>query len=67
MRFRAPDAAKAMRKHNAGEGLSSPGCCIAAFVSIPIINLATPIFAMALMVHVHKRLGRSMQIAPSRI
>jgi CysZ protein len=66
MRFRTPDAAKAMRKHNAGEVFVA-GLCIAAFVSIPIINLATPIFAMALMVHVHKRLGRSMQIAPSRI
>jgi uncharacterized protein involved in cysteine biosynthesis len=31
---------------------------IAAFVSIPIVNLATPLFAMSLMVHVHKRLGR---------
>ena len=30
---------------------------IAAFVSIPILNLATPIFAMAFMVHVHKRLS----------
>ena len=30
---------------------------IAAFVSIPIVNLATPLFAMALMVHVHKRMS----------
>jgi uncharacterized protein involved in cysteine biosynthesis len=30
---------------------------IAAFVSIPIMNLATPIFAMAFMVHVHKKLS----------
>ena len=28
---------------------------IAAFVSIPIVNLATPLFAMAFMVHVHQR------------
>jgi uncharacterized protein involved in cysteine biosynthesis len=28
---------------------------IAAFVSIPIVNLATPLFAMAFMVHVYKR------------
>ena len=35
------------------------GVFIAAFVSIPILNLATPLFAMAFMVHVHKRsLGR---------
>jgi uncharacterized protein involved in cysteine biosynthesis len=30
---------------------------IAAFVSIPIVNLATPVFAMAFMVHVHKKLA----------
>ena len=32
------------------------GLFIAAFVSIPIVNLATPLFAMAFMVHLHKRL-----------
>ncbi|HZD28821.1 MAG TPA: sulfate transporter family protein [Xanthobacteraceae bacterium] len=32
------------------------GTLIAAFVSIPIVNLATPLFAMALMVHVHQRI-----------
>jgi uncharacterized protein involved in cysteine biosynthesis len=31
---------------------------IAAFVSIPILNLATPLFGVALMVHMHKRLTR---------
>ena len=32
------------------------GLVIAAFVSIPIVNLATPLFGMAFMVHMHKRL-----------
>ena len=32
------------------------GTLIAVFVSIPIVNLATPLFAMALMVHVHHRI-----------
>jgi CysZ protein len=36
------------------------GLFIAAFVSIPIVSLATPLFAMALMVHVYK------MCAPSR-
>jgi CysZ protein len=59
MRFRPPDEAKAFRKHHAGTVFVA-GLLIAAFVSIPIVNLATPIFAMSLMVHVHKRLaGRS--------
>ena len=39
------------------------GSMIAAFVSIPIINLATPLFAMPLMVHVHKRLASRKAIA----
>jgi len=33
------------------------GLIIAAFVSIPIVNLATPLFGMAFMVHMHKRLS----------
>jgi CysZ protein len=56
MRFRPPAAAKAMRKRHAG-AVYIGGLLIAVFVSIPIVNLATPLFAMALMVHVHKRLG----------
>jgi CysZ protein len=36
-------------------------------VSIPIANLATPLFGMAFMVHMHKRLsGRPELIAPAR-
>ena len=30
---------------------------IAAFVSIPIVNFATPLFGTAFMVHMHKRLA----------
>jgi CysZ protein len=58
MRFRSPHEAKAMRKTNAIY-LFLAGMFIAAFVSIPIINLATPIFGMAFMVHVHKKLSGS--------
>ncbi len=41
---------------------------IAVFVSIPILNLATPIFAMAFMVHIHKKMagGRVELIEPVR-
>jgi CysZ protein len=55
MRFRPPIEAKAMRKSNAAYVFLS-GMLIAVFVSIPVINLATPIFAMAYMVHIHKRM-----------
>ena len=36
---------------------------------IPIVNLATPLFAMAMMVHMHKRLsgGPSMIEAEARL
>jgi uncharacterized protein involved in cysteine biosynthesis len=58
MRYRPPEAAKRMRKANHGTVFIA-GMFIAAFVSIPIVNLATPLFGTALMVHVHKRLSRS--------
>jgi CysZ protein len=58
MRFRAPHDAKALRKRNAPY-IFLAGMVIAVFVSIPLVNLATPIFAMAYMVHVHKRMTGS--------
>jgi len=56
MRFRSPAEAKAMRRQNAAI-IFAAGLVIAAFVSIPIVNLATPLFGMAFMVHMHKRLS----------
>ncbi len=56
MRFRAPDEAKAMRRAHR-TSVFMAGTLIALFVMIPIVNLATPLFAMALMVHMHKRLS----------
>jgi uncharacterized protein involved in cysteine biosynthesis len=64
MRFRAPPEAKRMRKRYAMT-VYIGGLFIAAFVSIPIVNLATPLFAMALMVHMHKRLTGRGQVALS--
>jgi uncharacterized protein involved in cysteine biosynthesis len=56
MRFRPAAEAKALRRRNKGT-IFTAGLFIAAFVSIPIVNLATPLFAMAFMVHMHKRLS----------
>ena len=56
MRFRTPSEAKAMRRQNAAT-IFTAGLVIAAFVSIPVVNLATPLFGMAFMVHLHKRLS----------
>lgn len=67
MRFRTPEEAKIMRKQNSATVFAA-GLFIAAFVSIPIVNLATPLFGMAFMVHMHKRLSgpRPELIEPAR-
>lgn len=67
MRFHPPTEARAMRKRHQGTVFLA-GILIAAFVSIPIVNLATPLFATALMVHIHKRLTESRRelIEPAR-
>ena len=55
MRFRPPAQAKQLRRQHQGTVFIA-GLFIAAFVSIPILNLATPLFGMAFMVHMHKRM-----------
>jgi uncharacterized protein involved in cysteine biosynthesis len=57
MRYRSPAEAKALRQANQSTVFTA-GLFIAMFVSIPIVNLATPLFGMAMMVHVHKQLSR---------
>jgi CysZ protein len=64
MRFHPPQEAKELRKRNAMMVFLA-GLVIAVFVSIPIVNFATPVFAMAFMVHVHKRLAAPRAI-PAR-
>lgn len=67
LRFRPVNEAKAMRRAYAGQVFVA-GLIIAAFVAIPIVNFATPVFAMALMVHLHKQLSgpRPELIEPAR-
>ena len=67
MRFRPPAEAKALRKSHASYVFLA-GMVIAVFVSIPVVNLATPIFAMAFMVHMHKKISgrRAELIEPPR-
>jgi uncharacterized protein involved in cysteine biosynthesis len=67
MRFHSAAEAKAMRRRHRATVFAA-GLLIALFVSIPIVNLATPLFGMALMVHMHKRLSTTapIAIAPSR-
>ena len=55
MRFHSVEEAKALRKANQTT-IFTAGLFIAAFVSVPIVNLATPLFGMAFMVHMYKRI-----------
>jgi CysZ protein len=61
MRFYSPAEAKRLRKAHQGT-VWIAGLFIAGFVSIPVLSLATPLFAMALMVHVHKRIAATRPI-----
>jgi uncharacterized protein involved in cysteine biosynthesis len=68
MRFHPMAEAKMLRRMHGGRVFVA-GLFIAGFVSIPIVNLATPLFGTAFMVHMHKRLtgrGRPELIEPTR-
>ena len=56
LRFRAKPDVKALRRANGGRVFLA-GLMIAGFVAIPVLNLLTPLFATALMVHLHKHLS----------
>ncbi len=53
MRFRPEEEAKALRRKHAGTVFLA-GLVIAAFLAVPLLNLLTPLFAAAMMVHLHK-------------
>ena len=55
MRFMGPAAARALRREK-GLTVFLAGLVVAGFVAIPIVNLATPLFATAFMVHIVKRM-----------
>jgi CysZ protein len=58
MRFHPIAQAKALRRRHSA-GVFAAGLIIAAFLSIPIVSLAAPLFGTALMVHLYKRwIGR---------
>ena len=56
MRFRPEEEAKALRRQYAGTVFLA-GLVIAAFLAVPLLNLVTPLFAAAMMVHLHKAIG----------
>jgi len=56
MRYRSEEEAKAIRSRH-GSTVFMAGLLIAGFLAIPIVNLLTPLFAAALMVHLHQRIA----------
>jgi uncharacterized protein involved in cysteine biosynthesis len=63
MRFRPPAEAKALRRERRADVFLA-GLIVAFVVSVPVVNLITPLFATALMVHVHKRLSAGTALTP---
>ena len=65
-RFRPMAEAARMRAHTAPTVLAA-GAMLAGLLLVPVLNLLTPLFGIALMVHVHKRLSAARwPIAPAR-
>lgn len=56
MRFRPEDEARALRRKYAGTVFLA-GLLIAAFLAVPLLNLLAPLFAAAIMVHLHKAIS----------
>ncbi len=56
MRFRPEAEAKALRARHAGT-IFLAGLIIAGFLAVPLLNLLTPLFAAAMMVHLHKAIS----------
>jgi CysZ protein len=63
MRFRPAEEAQALRRENA-VSVFLAGLVIAGILAVPILNLITPVFATAFMVHMHKRIAAAGEIAP---
>lgn len=56
LRYRREAEAKALRRHYGGTVFVA-GLLIAAFLAVPLLNLLTPLFAAAMMVHLHQRVS----------
>jgi CysZ protein len=57
-RFMSREEARALRRANGGTVFVG-GLLIALFLAVPLLNLFTPLFAAAFMVHVYKRMSGS--------
>ena len=58
MRYMPEDEARAFRKRHRGRVFTG-GLLVAAFMAVPILNLATPLVASAFMIHIFKKTKRA--------
>jgi CysZ protein len=68
LRYRPDGEAKALRARYGGTVMAA-GLVIAAFLAVPILNLLTPLFAAAFMVHLHHRVSDregGLPLSPAR-
>ncbi len=63
MRFRSEAEARALRRKHALT-IFLAGLVIAVFLAVPLLNLLTPLFAAAMMVHLYKRLAAAERLEP---
>lgn len=56
LRFHDRTTVDSLRRRHSGR-LFVAGLAIAAFLAVPLVNLLTPLFATAFMVHLHKRIA----------
>lgn len=64
-RFWVPEDVARLRMEHRGTVLAG-GAILAGLVLVPIVNLITPIFGAAMMVHLHKKLTHGAQQIPMR-
>ena len=64
-RFRPLSEVGDLRRANAPTTLVA-GCLLAGMMVVPVVNLLTPLFGIALMVHVHKGIVRRLPVADAR-
>lgn len=64
-RFRPMPEARALREVSKPTVLPA-GALLAAMMIVPVVNLVTPLFGIALMVHLHKGLSRRAALEPPR-
>jgi CysZ protein len=63
-RFRTMPEATDLRARNRVTALAA-GTLIAAVLTVPVLNLLSPLFGIALMVQVHKRVGGDLPVTPA--